>query len=84
MGLLDRLLRRKATEGDEQRTEVATPPCLHTALGPRWANAADMGDESKASSYICEVCGETFTREEGDRLRAEEAERLKARLSTDN
>ncbi len=51
MGLLDRLMRRKATEGDEQGTEVATEPCLHTALGPRWDSADDMGNESKANSY---------------------------------
>ena len=78
MGLLDRLLRRKATRGDEQGAEVATPPCSHTAIGPRWDSADDMGDESKATSYRCEACGETFTHEQAERIRAEAAERRKA------
>ena len=83
MGLLDRLLRRKGNAEGEQGTEAATPPCPHTALGPRWDNAGDMGNGSKASSFRCEACGETFTREEAERLREAEAERLKATLSRD-
>ncbi len=84
MGLFDRLLRRKANEESAQGTETGTPPCPHAALGPRWDNAEDIGNESKASSFRCEACGETFTREEGEQLRAAEAERLKATLSRDN
>ena len=84
MGLLDRLLRRKATEGDEQGAEVATGPCLHTALGPRWDSADDMGNESKANSYRCEACGESFTPEQAEQIRTEGAGRLKATLSTDD
>ncbi len=84
MGLLDRLLRRKAPERGEQGTEVATGPCLHTALGPRWDSADDMGDASKANTYRCEACGESFTPEQAEQIRAEGAERLKASLSTDN
>ncbi len=84
MGLLDRLLRRKAPEGDEQGTEVATGPCLHAALGPRWDSADDMGNESKANLYRCEACGESFTPEQAEQIRTEGAERLKANLSTDD
>lgn len=69
MGLLDRLLSRKANEKSEQ-AEVATPSCLHPTLGPRWDAAADLGDESKATSYRCQGCGETFTREEAEQIRA--------------
>ena len=84
MGLLDRLLRRKASEESGDGTEVATAPCLHTTIGPRWDSADDMGDESKANSYRCEACGESFTPEQGEQIRAEAADRLKASLSTDN
>lgn len=81
MGLFDRLLRRTADEKSEQGTETATPPCPHTALGPRWDSADDIGIESKANSFRCEACEQTFTREEAVHIRAEEAERLKAMLS---
>ena len=84
MGLLDRLLRRKADDEGEQGAEEAAGPCSHVALGPRWDSAADIGNESKASSFRCESCGETFNREEAERIRAEEAKRLKATLSRDN
>ena len=80
MGLFDRLMRRKAQEG----SEVDAPPCPHTALGPRWDNASDIGDESKASSFRCEACGETFTREQTEQIRADEVERLKSTLSRDD
>lgn len=84
MGLFDRLLRRNTDEGGEQGVDVAAPPCPHTALGPRWDNADDIGNESKASSFRCEACGGTFTHEEANEIRADEAERLKATLSRDN
>ncbi len=81
MGLFDRLLRRKAGEGS---TEAGAQPCPHAALGPRWDSAEDIGDESKATSFRCEACGETFPREEGERLRAQKAEQLKTTLSRDD
>jgi len=84
MGLLDRLLGRKAPEGNEQGREVATGPCLHPAMGPRWDNADEMGDESKANSYRCEACAESFTPEQAEQIRAEGAGRLKANLSRDD
>ncbi len=84
MGLLDRLLRRKGDERVARGTEVAAAPCSHVVLTTRWDSAEDLGDESKVSSYRCEACGESFTREEGERLRAGEAERLIERLSTDD
>ncbi len=84
MGLLDRLLRRKASEESGEGTEEAAALCLHAAIGPRWDSADDMGDESKANSYRCEACGESFTPEQAEQIRVEGAERLKANLSTDN
>ncbi len=84
MGLLDRLRGRKADERGKQGTEEAALPCPHTAIAPRWDSAGDIGDESKATSFNCGVCGEPFTHEEAERLRAEEAERLKANLPRDN
>lgn len=80
MGLLDRLLRRKVGEAD---ADAGAAPCPHIALGPRWDSADDIGDESKAISFRCEACGTSFPREEGERLRAAEAERLRATLSRD-
>ncbi len=79
MGLFDRLLGRKAPEGNERGTEVATGPCLHTALGPRWDSADDMGDESKANSYRCEACGESFTPEQANANWAKKFESLEGK-----
>ena len=83
MGLLDRLLRRKASDESEEGTEEASAPCLHTAIGPRWDSADDMGDESKANSYRCEACEETFTPEQAEQIRTEAAERRR-NLARDN
>ena len=76
MRLLNRLRRRsedrEATEAPEK--EVS---CLHTALTPRWDTASDIGNEAKASAWVCGVCGQTFTPERAQEVRASEAERLK-------
>lgn len=78
MGLLSRFLRRSGTES---AVSVERPiECPHMALGPRWDSPTDMGDEDKATSYSCEACGEQFTPEEAQRLRAAEAARLKDML----
>ena len=77
MGILDRLLRRSSAAKTE---EAEAAPCLHTALGPRWDSAEDMGDESKASSYTCSACGSSFTPAEAAQLRESEAERLRQGL----
>ena len=62
MGFLSRLLRRS---GDDSAAATATAPevvveCPHTAIGPRWDDAADMGNEAKATSYQCEACGDSI------------------------
>jgi hypothetical protein len=51
--------------------------CLHTALVPKWGMPSDMGDEGKASAWVCSVCGGTFTPDEARELRASESERVK-------
>ncbi len=83
MGLLDRLRKQTDNEGGERDAGEATLSCPHAAFAPRWDNAGDIGDDSKATSFGCRECGETFTYEEAERLRAEEAERLEANLPKD-
>lgn len=51
--------------------------CPHSALVPRWANAADMGKQDRISEYLCEACNSTLTPDEGRTAMANEAERLR-------
>jgi hypothetical protein len=78
MGFLDSLFRRKGTDA----SSTAGPPavaedCPHTAVTPRWDSAADMGKTELVSAYVCEACHGTFSREEGERLVASAADRLR-------
>jgi len=82
MGFLDRLFGRKGAEGaptKEKTIEEATAEkgCPHAAVTPRWDSAADMGKTELVSSYVCESCGATFSREEGSGLVASAADRLR-------
>jgi hypothetical protein len=56
--------------------------CLHAALAPRWDRAEDIGRDDLASSFRCDACQTTFTREEAEALREREAERLKELLGS--
>jgi hypothetical protein len=76
MGFLSRLFGRKGAE-PTPATEVAERSCPHTAIVPRWDNAADIGKNALVTAYSCESCGALFTREEGERLLNEVAERLR-------
>src|SRR5207244_560157 len=67
--------RRKETEAEESGP-AAEPECPHSALVPRWDELADMGKPEKVSRYICESCHQDFSREEGERVLAEQRERL--------
>lgn len=82
MRLLNKIRRhpegKEATQAPEK--EVS---CLHTVLTPRWDTASDIGEEAKASAWVCGVCGQTFTPERAQELRAGEAERLKQVLHAD-
>ncbi len=78
MGFLDSLFRRKGTAAtapaeDKPVEEV----CPHAALVPRWDRPEDMGNSELVSTYVCEACGGSFGRQEGERLMSEAAETLR-------
>jgi hypothetical protein len=76
MGIMDRLLGRKQKQPVEE-AEVPEPVCPHVALVPHWDSADDMGKSDRVSSYVCEACHATFSREQGERLLATQAERVR-------
>ena len=47
--------RSQPTEG------IQAARCQHFLLSPRWQAPQDMGISSKASRFICESCGRTFS-----------------------
>lgn len=71
MGLIDRLLRRGGAPSEVQ----TAGPCPHISLSARWDSVENMGDDSKAIGYLC-ICGDSFTPDEGRRIRATTRERL--------
>ena len=76
MRFLRRLLGPKEERPVERKVE-SEPVCPHVALVPRWDSAGDIGKPEKVSSFICEGCQTSFTREEGEKLQATEAERVR-------
>ena len=64
-----------------RKTEVVevapAAECLHVTLAPKWDSVADMGDESKATSFTCDACHMSFTPAATRALRGSEGERLK-------
>jgi hypothetical protein len=76
------LRKRFGRKGAAPPLPPAAERCPHTTLVPRWASAAEMGQDDKASSYTCQACAQSFTAAEGRDLRRTEATRL-ARLRTD-
>ncbi len=76
MGFLDKLLGREKRPQTEQAA-ASEQQCPHTALVPRWDSAEDMGKMERVSRYVCESCQRSFSREEGEAMRAEETERLR-------
>ncbi len=79
MGFLGKLFGSKGKDGAVV-TEAGAVSCPHVTLVPRWDSAADMGNDSKATSYVCQACRQTFTREEAQTLRQTEGERLREEL----
>jgi len=75
MKFLDRLLGRK--EATPPEAEVAEPDCPHVALVPFWDSAEDIGVNEKIARYECESCKAAFTREQGEQIRVEGADRLR-------
>jgi hypothetical protein len=76
MNFLKRL-RRDRTEQAASPSEPSDHECPHYVLVPRWDDMADMGNESRASGFRCDACGQEFTPGEAQALRATEAERLR-------
>jgi len=75
MGLLNKLFDKKETESVE--TAEQSVECPHTVLIPRWDSVEDMGDESKATAFLCESCGGAFDQAEAAQLKADAADKLK-------
>ncbi|MGD9894652.1 MAG: hypothetical protein AB7R89_05775 [Dehalococcoidia bacterium] len=78
MGLLSKMFGRGTTATIEQAPDHSN--CPHTTLTPSWDSVADMGNEDKITSYMCQGCGREFSRAEGQALRQSEAERLQSGL----
>ncbi len=79
MSFIARLLRRDKGESSKASATatVEAPPCPHTALTARWDSVQDMGNDEKATSFVCTACNDEFTPEQATELRATEAERLR-------
>jgi len=80
MGFLDKLFGRKGgtqTLPPKEDEIIPDVPCPHGSLVPHWDQPEDMGKSDAVSYYICESCGERFSREEGQRLMVEAAERVR-------
>jgi hypothetical protein len=82
MGFLDRLFGRNEapTKVDESLIEAK---CPHPALRPHWERPEDFGKHELISSYVCEACGETFSREEGERIMATAGESVRETVEID-
>ena len=81
MKLLDKLFGHGQTKDESMFDEAPLtvsepPPCPHGVLTPHWDTIADLGVESRASSYVCEACGVSFSPEEATLLRSTEAQRF--------
>jgi hypothetical protein len=57
------------------------PECLHIGLTARWDNIDDMGNEDKATSFVCATCSAEFTPEEARGIRAKQADQLRKDLA---
>ena len=67
--------------GGKKKGSAATievPECPHAALVPRWENVQDMGQEAKASHFLCDACHKEFTPAEAAELREGVKDRLVA------
>ena len=77
MSFLRRFLgQREARPGGGE--EASEPVCPHVTLVARWDSADDIGKPEKVTSFTCESCQASFSREEGEQLQATEAERVRA------
>lgn len=77
MGFLDKLFGRKGGKAETPGEQPAATECPHAVVTPRWDSGADMGKTELVSAYVCEACGASFSREEGETLGASAADRLR-------
>ena len=75
MGILNKLFEKKETAQIE--SVQPSVECPHTVLIARWNSVEDMGDESKATAFLCESCGVAFDQDEAARLKADAGDKLK-------
>ena len=76
-----RFLRRLFGRSEEKPgggEEASEPVCPHVTLVARWDSADDIGKPGKVSSFTCESCQASFSREEGEQLQATEAQRVRS------
>lgn len=75
MSFLKRLWAKNGADSDAMSvtTEVEGPPCRHPHLAPRWGNAEDMGDYSRATTFECSICKHQLTPAEATAIEAERA-----------
>jgi hypothetical protein len=75
MGILDRLFGGRQDE-EAQQSPADAAECIHGVLVPHWETVDDIGKDDRVTSYRCESCHVTFSREEGQRLQEAAARRL--------
>jgi hypothetical protein len=75
MSFLKRLWNKNGESIDavSATTEAVAPVCRHPHLAPRWGNAADMGDYSRATTFECSICKQQLTPAEATAIEAERA-----------
>lgn len=74
MGFLSRFTRKDGSAvADAESPERG---CPHGSLVPHWDTAGDIGKADRVVRYTCESCQATFSREEGERVQAQAAERV--------
>lgn len=71
MSFLKKILGKDEPESSEPMAE-----CTHASLVAHWDRPEDMGSEDLASSWKCTSCGDEFTSDERELIRAAEAERV--------
>lgn len=77
MGFLDKLFRREGGTAVQTEEKPVEEVCPHGSLVPRWDQPEDMGKKELVSTYVCESCGASFSREQGERVMAQAAEALR-------
>jgi hypothetical protein len=75
MGLFGRKREQQQTATQEK------PECLHIGLTARWDSVEDMGNDEKATSYVCSSCNAEFTPDEARRIRETQADQLRKDLA---